>query len=319
MKRFSRRQLLGIVAGSGLTLGSAKAIDNVVLGYGGIGGGTNLREQDLDPLLTENRAFGGRIEDGDQTYHIDDDRLWVGHDDDWQQHFFDEQPEDLAGDALDLFQDARELRTKTDYEYHTREEFFARLDETSLRPLATAALRGGVTEPTSPEIVTQFSGVSPTDGEGLITGLKDGFREYGYYDVPRYIAGSVQDNVIQGARDLRAPFEGPTDFETLVENERTGLFCYELTYRAIEALHSVPAIEQNPPLASFWVRDRRHKHVYNGIASVLRDDGDLRVPVTFLDYTDSTLYNDLRMRWITGEGLCAYDTGHRADEIHWNV
>jgi hypothetical protein len=83
MKRFSRRQLLGAVAGSGLTLGSAKAIDNVVLGYGTVGGGTNLREQDLDPLLTENRVFGGRIEDGDQTYHIDDDRLWVARDDEW--------------------------------------------------------------------------------------------------------------------------------------------------------------------------------------------------------------------------------------------
>jgi hypothetical protein len=183
----------------------------------------------------------------------------------------------------------------------------------------TTALRGRIAEPVTPETVTQFGGVSPTDRKGLITGLKDGFREYGYYDVPRYIAGSVQDNMIQGARDLRAPFEGPTDFETLLEEGTTGLFCYELTYRAIEALHSVPATEQNPPLVGFWIRDRRHKHVYNGIASVLRDDGELRVPMTFLDYTDSTLYDDLRVKRITGEGLCACDRGHRADEIYWNV
>lgn len=319
MRRLSRRRLLAIVGGGGLTLGSAKAVDNVFLGYGGIGGGTNLREQDLDPLLTENRVFGGRVEDEKQEYHVDDDRLWVARDGGWRQHFFDDRPENLANDALALFRDATELYREPAYEYHTIREFFARLDETTPRPLATAALRGSVSEPTTPEIVTQFGGVSPMDGEGLVTGLKDGFREYGYYDVPRYLAGSVQDNVIRGARDLRAPFVGPTDFETLLEEGSTGLFCYELTYRAIEALHSVPAVEQSPPLASFWVRDRRHKHVYNGLASVVRDGGELRVPITFLDYTDSTLYDDLRVRRITGEGLCAYDTGHRADEIYWNA
>lgn len=67
------------------------------------------------------------------------------------------------------------------------------------------------------------------------------------------------------------------------------------------------------------MRDWRHKHVYNGLASVVRDEDELRVPVTFLDYTYSTLYDDLRVRRIAGEGLCAYDRGHRADEVYWSV
>lgn len=321
--RLTRRQLLGTLGIGGLALGSAKAIDNVVLGYG-VGGGTNLREQDLDPLLAEHRAFGGRIGDDEAAYHVDRDGLWIDRSGagDWRQYPFDERPESLPSDpggARALFRDAAALVRETVYEYHTLTDFFDRLGGTTPRPLATAALRGSVSEPVAPGVVARFGGVSPADGEGLVEGLKAGFREHGHYDVARYVAGSVQDNVIRGAADLRAPFEGATDFGTLLEKGSTGLFCYELTYRAVEAVHSVSATEQSPPLAGFWVRDRRHKHVYNGLASVVRDGDELRVPVTFLDYTDSTLYDDLRVRRIAGEGLCAYDRGHRADEVYWRV
>ncbi|ADJ16302.1 hypothetical protein [Halalkalicoccus jeotgali] len=316
--RISRRRVLGALGVGGLGLGSAKAIDNVVLGYG-VGGGTNLREQDLDPLLAENRQFGGRIEDGGTTYHVDEDGLWIERDDDRRRHPFDERPGDLAGDALALFRDAATLVAETTYEYHTMAEFFERLGEATPRPLATAALRGSVSNPVAPAVVERFCGVSPANGAKLLEGLKEGFREYGHYDIPRYVAGSVEDNIVIGRVDLRAPFEGPTDIETLIEDGSTGLFCYELSDRAIEAIHSVAATDQRPPLAAFWVRDRRHKHVYNGLASVVRDDGRLRVPVTFLDYTHSTLYDDLRAKWVVGEGLDAYGRRHRADEIYWSV
>ncbi|KYH27796.1 hypothetical protein HAPAU_04670 [Halalkalicoccus paucihalophilus] len=292
MREFTRRQLLRAVGTGGLALGSVKAIDNVVLGYG-VGGGTNLREQDLDPLLAENRQFGGKIEDGGMTYDVDGEGLWIERGDDQRFHPFDERPDDLAGDALALFRDAAELMAETTYEYHTIAGFFGRLSETTPRPLATAALRGDVSDPVAPAVVERFCGVSPANSEGLVEGLKEGFREYGHYDIPRYVAGSVEDNVVMGRVDLRAPFEGPTDIGTLIEEDSTGLFCYELSYRAIEALHSVSATDQRPPLAAFWVRDRRHKHVYNGLASVVRKGGQLRVPVTFLDYTHSTLYDDL--------------------------
>lgn len=321
MTRLSRRRLLGAIGTGGLVVGSAKAIDNVVLGYGGIGGGTNLREQELAPLLSENRAFGGRIVDGETAYHVDESGLWIDRNTEgnWRHHPFGESPKGISNDAWALFRDATELGLETPYEYHSLEGFFERLVETIPRPLTTAALRGNVSEPVAPEVVERFGGVSPTNGEDLIEGLKDGFREYGHYDVSRYVAGSVQDNVVRGTIDLRAPFEGPTGFETLIEEESTGLFCYELTYRAIEAVHSAPAIDQRPPLAAFWVRDRRHKHVYNGLASVVRAGGDLRVPVTFLDYTDSTMYDDLRITPVAGEGLSAYDRGHRADGVYWSV
>lgn len=319
MRRLTRRQMLGAVGTGTLGLGSAKAIDNVVLGYGP-GGGTNLREQDLAPLLAERRSLTGEFAADGTTYHVDREALWIDRGDDWRRYPFEEGPEDLDGAALALFDDLRELRSDPDpYEYHTLEEFFGRLEATMPRALATEALRGGVTSPVDPGLVTRFSDVSPTDGEGLVGGLKRAFREHAHYDVPRYVAGSVEDNLVRGAVDLRAPFEGPTDLETLIEKGRTGLFCYELTDRAIEALHSVSAADQTPPLAGFWVRDRRHKHVYNGLASVVRDDGRLRVPVTFLDYTHSTLYDDLRATRLLGEGLDAYGPRHRADEIHWSV
>lgn len=321
MRRLTRRELLGGVSAVGLGIGSAKAIDNVVLGYGGVGGGTNLHKQDLAPLLTENRSLNGELTTDEARYWIDDEQLWIDPtmDERWQQYPLSERHDDLPGDARALLDDLGEIRRETTYEYHTMENFFERLAETTPRPLATEALRGTISEPVSAGVTERFSGVSPTDSEGLIRGLKRGFREYGHYDAPRYVAGSVQDNVIMGAADLRAPFEGPTDIGTLLEEGRTGLFCYELTYRAIEAIHSVSAIEQRPPLAAFWVRDRRHKHVYNGLASVIRDEGECSVPVTFVDYTDSTLYDDLRITRLTGEGLCAYDRGHRADEIYWSL
>lgn len=321
MTRLSRRRFLGAVGAGGLGVGSAKAIDNTVLGYG-VGGGTNLREQDLDPLLDENRSVTGEMMTDEARYRITDEALWVdrtGNDEEWREHPFEGSADGLPAKTRNLFEDCRDLVRTTDYEYHTVEDFFDRLAETTPRPLATQALRGRVEAPITPAVVERFSGVSPEDGAGLIDGLKSGFREHGYYDIPRYVAGSVEDNVIMGVADLRAPFEGPTDLDTLIEEGRTGLFCYELSYRAIEALHSVSALTQRPPLVGFWVHDHRHKHVYNGLASVVRERGRLRVPVTFIDYTHSTLYDDLRVTRVVGEGLDAYGRRHRADEIHWDV
>jgi hypothetical protein len=41
------------------------------------------------------------------------------------------------------------------------------------------------------------------------------------------------------------------------------------------------------------------------------------VPIAFLDYTHSTLYDDLNLRGVMGEGLEAYNSRHRARELTW--
>lgn len=321
MTRLTRRRLLSAGGAGALGLTGAKTVDNVVLGYGVVGGGTNLREQELGPLFSEHRSLDGEIATADATYWIDGGTLRIGRGADSRAYSFEGRtpgaPEDGEGRAL--FEDLTELGAESRYEFHTLGGFLERLGETTPRALATEALRGRVSDPVEPALVERFAGVPPADAIALLRGIKRGFREHGHYDVPRYVGGSIQDNVLRGTVDLRAPFEGPTDFETLIEEERTGLFCGEMTVRAIEALHSVPATEQDPPLAAFWVRDRRHKHVYNGLASVVRDGGALRLPVTFVDYTDSTLADDFLVRRLTGEMLCAYDRRHRADEIGWAV
>lgn len=319
MTRLTRRRLLAAL-GAGTGLGAAKAIDNVVLGYGTVGEGTNLREQDLAALLEATRSLRGEFA-ADRRYDVTDDAVRERRVDDWRRYPLGEPVPDAASALVrELHRDVRAIDAgEHAYEPLPLAAFFDRIAAGDPRPYATAALRGRVADPVEPATVEAFAETPPTTPEELVAGLKRGFREHGAYDLPRYVGGSIEDNLLRGAVDLRAPFEGPTDFETLLEESRTGLFCYELADRAIEALHAVPATDQRPPVAGFWIRDRRHKHVYNGLASVLREDGDLRIPVTFLDYTHATLYDDARLTWLVGEGLDAYDRRHRADEIHWDV
>ncbi|PSQ13711.1 hypothetical protein BRD02_11795 [Halobacteriales archaeon QS_8_69_73] len=44
-------------------------------------------------------------------------------------------------------------------------------------------------------------------------------------------------------------------------------------------------------------------------------DGDLVVPMTFVDYTHSTLYDDFGVTSVAGPGLAAYDDRHRATHV----
>lgn len=111
-----------------------------------------------------------------------------------------------------------------------------------------------------------------------------------------------------------------TDFETQLENDSTGPFCHEPT--SGDRGDPFGAADRADPAACGLPGARpRHKHVYNGLVGVVRDGDDLPISVTFPDCTDSTLYDDIRVRRLTGdsEGLCAYDKRHRADEVHWNV
>ncbi len=77
------------------------------------------------------------------------------------------------------------------------------------------------------------------------------------------------------------------------------------------------AHRQHPPVLGAKVVDARHGHVYVGVASVVRENGNLVIPMTFVDYRNSTLTDDLHLRWLLGEELTAYDERHRVTDIYW--
>ncbi|MFW6153392.1 MAG: hypothetical protein ACOC42_03435 [Halobacteriota archaeon] len=325
-----RRLLTGGLAGLAGVAG-AKATYNVALGYDSLTG-TNLTRQELDPLV----AAGLGPSDGHLGVVSDRDvRFADGH------LVVDANGGDVHVVAIDASGVAearsidRELGLDGDplaglvsdlvaieaddvtFEYHSYPAFFDRADELEGRPLAVQALRQF--RAATPRTVEAFAGVNPRDTPALVEALAAGFRAHTSYDVSRYLAGSVEDNVILGAVDLRRYFESPTDFASIMAGDNKGLFCYELVFRSIEAMHAVPAPAQTVPVFAGYVRNRRHKHAFTVVASIGRAGDDVVVPVTFLDYTRSTLYDDLGLRWLLGEGLDAYTTRQRATDIYWRL
>jgi len=328
LPEITRRQAIAGTGGVLSGVGAVRTLDNVLLGYGELGNGTNLREQDLAALATEflavtydERLAGHRVhvagaavvvetDSGDRRFALDTDEREAARDLDADLG--------LDGRLAALYADIRDLRTGAfEMVFSQPAAFFSRVREADARPDAVAALRGNGDRVASPDIVERFADAPPTRPERLATALVTAFREHASYDIPRYAAGSIEDNVIFGAADLRGRFENEVSFEAMLERDDTGLFCWELAVRSMEALQAVAPWAQSVPVAACYTRDRRHKHAYTGVASAVREDGDLLVPMTFLDYTHSTLYDDLHVTPITGRGLAAYDDRHRATHIYW--
>ena len=319
-----RRMLLGGGA-SVATIGGAEALHNTVLGYGQFGRGTNLEQQDVAAIAAERLvptyeesiggahvrlADGGIVVGGEAALSFDDDgtadagaldsRLGLG------------------GRLRELFADVAALRDGTyAFEFHDPPAFFDRMDDGEPRPEVVTAVRTNWDRTVDPGLVERFTGVDPSEPAAVAEGLVGGFREHTHYDVPRYLAGSIEDNVILGSADLRQYFEDAVEFDALLESDGTGIFCWELVYRSIEALQTVGPPRQATPIAACYVIDRRHKHAFTGLLGAIRVDGDLRFPMTFLDYTHTTLYDDFRLTGVLGEGLDAYNDRHRASEIYW--
>lgn len=321
----TRRRLLAGSAGGLAAVGGGVATYNVVLGYDRFTG-TNLTIQDLEALVLADLAASGGQELGGHRIRTDGDRLSVD-DGAAELHLDREGPADAAavdeefgldGSLRELVVDLGSIAAEeVEVVPASYPEFFDRLRTARTRPATVEALRGAGVRSVDPALVESFAGTASTEPRSLVEGLAEGFREFSYYDVPRYLAGSVQDNVIFGRRDLRARFESPADFESLAAGENDGLFCTELTRRAMEAFHAAPASEQRVPTFTGYVHDARHKHVFLLIGSVVRENGATTMPVTFVDYTYSTLYDDLRLRWALGEGIDAYTSRHRGDRIRW--
>lgn len=323
----SRRQFLTRTGGAVTAVAAVKAAHNTILGYGDLMG-TNLREQELRPLLVENlgldydEAVAGtavRLDDGGILVEAagGSERLDLVDDSAGDARELDADL-GLDGRLVALFADVRAFRDGSyAFEFFQPSAFFDRVAGATARPDLVAALRNGRDRTVDPSDVEAFAEVDPSDVEALLYGMMAGLREKTNYDIPRYVAGSVEDNVVFGAVELRSYFAEPVDFEALAANDETGIFCYELVHRSREALQSVAPWRQSVPVAACFVLDRWHKHAYTGITTAIRDDGDLRLPTTFVDYTYSTLYDDLHLTDIRGEGLAAYDTHHVADEIYW--
>ena len=320
----SRRRFLAGAGGGVVGIGALRAVDNVFLGYGEFGNGTNLKEQDLRAVVTENldpsydeRAAGVRLRLENGGVVAGSRRLQFGADGPEAARELDDEL-GLDGRLVELFVDARDLAAgEYTMAFSQPEAFFERVRAAGARPDLVAALRGGSDRRVDAETIRQFAGADPARPATLVEALVEGFREHASYDIPRYTAGSVEDNVLFGAADLREHFETDVSFEAINSREETGLFCWELVFRSKEALEAVGPWAQTIPVATCYVRDRRHKHAFTGIASAVREDGDLTVPMTFVDYTHSTLYDDLHLTPVLGRGLAAYDDRHRATAVFW--
>ena len=314
-----RREVLGGAARGAVALGVAKALHNTVAGFGHLGFGENLLTQDLGPLveeqLTIERVYRTDWEDGELQVVGDSVRYRRGTHERWRAVESDESPARLVGFETDLL----DLRAgAVDVAFMDPDTFFERLEGSDSRPLTVELLRGGSYPRASPAAVRQFVGESPTESEALLRGLVRAYARRTKYDTPRYLAGTVDDNLIPVDANLRAPFRPDVTMESLASAEDpVRLFCGEYSILARRAVQAVSAHVQSPPLFGMLVHDRRHKHVYNAFGSVRRVGGALEIPITFVDYMDTTLYRDFRLRRFLGSGFNAYDEWHRADAITW--
>lgn len=326
-----RREFLSAIAGGTAVVGGAKAVDNVLIGYGTLTG-TNLVGQaeggELDAIVDDGfKPRPSAIAVGDYRIDVQPRASAVRVTGPGGPETFPMTASGVAGAAA--FDEARNLggileglvrdlaavtAGQHTFEFYDVAGFFERVRAAETRAVATGAVRGWPAA--DPSVVERFTDADPADPEAVLQGLIAGFREHTSYDTARYLAGSIQDNVLFGTADLRAYFRESVTLPALLEGEQQGLFCYEFTDRSIEALHAVPAHEQTVPVVGGRIWDKRHKHVYTAVASLIRDP-DLRVPITFVDYTHTTLYDDLNLRGLLGEGFEAFNERHRATVSHW--
>lgn len=311
-----RRAVLGAGARGVLALGGAKALHNTVAGYGHVGIGNNLRTQDIPALAREHLRIPSSLEVSVYGWDVElagrDVRYRDGRDA-WQ-------PAGAGPATVDRF--ARDIEALRSGSFRVTptdpDTFFESLAGADVQPSLVTVLRGRNAPADDPAAVEAFAGTDPRAPEQLLWALVEAFRTYSHYDVPRYLAGSIDDNILPFDAGLRDPLRPDVGFDALLRADGSvGLFCVEYARLARAAVQSRRAPEQSPPLYGMLVRDRRHKHVYNAFGSVRRTPDGLALPMTFVDYTNSTRNDDFRLTGLLGTGLDAYDTLHRADVITW--
>jgi len=324
----SRRDLLKLAGGGAAGAGAARVAYELI-GFGTVTG-TNLLEQRLGPLARRWLApapFDLPLADRRLRFDGDALRVSTGSGDPGATvPVADTDPAAAAsaGAAHGLGGPCRELAVDlaavesgdVTFEFSGYEAFFDRVRDANTRPFTVAALRRNRFRRPAPETVRAFAGVAPADPAALVTGLAEGFADRTRFDAERYVAGTVEDHLLGGAVDLRQHVTGPRTFEAILDGA-SRLYCTEYAQRAIEAFHLVAPHRQSTPVFCGTVVDHRHTHVYTALASVVREDGNLRVPMTFVDYSHSTMYDTYRVQWALGEGIDAYGERHRASEIRY--
>lgn len=323
----SRRRVLKLLGG-GILAASAARIGYEVTGYGTISG-TNLTEQRLEPLARETlrpRSFDLGVQDGRLIF----DGEVLAYEEDGRTRAsvaVRESTPDAAADAGDEHGVGAPFRELTadigaiaagdlEFEFSGVEAFFERIDAARPRPFTVAALRGDEYDPPKPETLREFAGSGPGDPASLVTGLAAGFRDHAHFDVARWVVLNTEDHVLLNTVPLSQFVSDPTGFEELTSGS-TGLYCWGYTLRSIEAFHAAPPHEQSPPVFGAVVTDDRHNHMYTGLASVVRDGDSLVAPMTFIDYSHSTMYDSYGLRWALGPGVDAYNEHHRASGIRY--
>jgi hypothetical protein len=323
----NRRNALKYLSG-GVLAASAARVGYEVTGYGTVSG-TNLTEQELEPLARETlRAteFDLPVQDGHLRF--DGQMLAYAHGGQTQTSVeVQETTPDAAaetGDEYGVAAPFRELTADIDalaagevrFEFSSNEAFFERIDEATPRPFTVAALRGDRFGDPDPETLQEFAGCGPEDPAALVEGLATGFRDNAHFDVERWIVFNVEDHVLLNTLQIKEYVSEQTGFEELVEGS-TGLYCWEYARRSLAAFHAAHPHNQSPPVFGAVVTDDRHNHMFTGIASAVRDGGDLVLPMTFVDYSHSTMYDSYGLQWALGSGVDAYSTQHRATEIRY--
>lgn len=331
-----RRLLLGMAGTAGL--GMAGAVYNSVLGYGTVGLGTNLRNQARNGTLGSLLDSGLRPTRGRLILHRDEGRFaleavgdgYVVEDPSGDLMRLDDPQEGSGGQWRDASIAETIAAVHRDrlameggdfsFAFLSLSGFLERVSRGDLRPATVGLLRGSSPAPASHEVVRAVTDCEPTDVAALIESLADGFAANTQYNVSRFVAGSIDDNLLAGRGSLRSWFSDDTDLASIHAKGNTGVFCGDLTRASMAAFHAAHPGAQNIPVVATYVVDRRHKHIFTGVMTLLRDAADrLIAPVTFLDYTLPTLLDDLHLEPLVGGHLDAFDERHRADYVRWQA
>lgn len=330
-KQFTRRQLL---AGGGVgvaSVGTAKTADNILIGYGHLSG-TNLTQQNLVPIA--NAGFSPasfEIQRDDIAFIFDgakirligtdyDETLSATEGDTGAAREMDRHNSFSGTPVLELVEDLTAfVDGKFEFEFFSVPEFFSRVSEGTTRPYTALAFRGSSRSTPHHTVIREFAAVEPTAVKELIDGLADGFRHYTRYNAERYIARSIQSNLLFNTVSLDSPFTHQTAFEEIMDDPKTPFLCWDFTERSIEAFHAVSPVRQDVPIIAGRVDDARHGHVYTALATVLRQDSSLRIPVTFLDYRNAILFDSGPLSLVFDPDVGAFDARHRATRIRWGM
>jgi hypothetical protein len=321
--RLTRRQILSLIGGGSLVAGAGR-VGYEYTGFGHVSG-TNLVEQSLKPLARRHlEPTPVTLDLSDRRLVFDGNLITLRTDDDERVtsvSLADTDPADagtFADPVAELVADLSAIHSgDLQFEFLDHEQFFDRLRDSNQRQCTVAALRGQRFRRPSVRTIRQFTGTNPANTEHLVSGLASGFRSATHFDASRYVAGVIEQYLLLDAVPFQSKFRQPTTFEAIRDGS-AGLYCAEYALRSVEAFHTIPPHRQSISVFGGIVVDLRHNHAYTALGSVVREDDTLRIPMTFLDFFYSTLYDTLDLEWAFGSGVNAYDEFHRATAIHYD-